>query len=133
MTVSNTNDDDVAYLVMNGGTLTVTGTFTPTATTLNATYNASAADVLAGNVILILTSANNGLCVSCVIFKNSEFQYFFIIYVQYNLRSNNPQIYNATNVSFTDCNWVLPSGDKLQFWNADVLFTNRVLSTSDYC
>lgn len=43
---------------------------------------------------------------------------------------NNPQIYNATNVSFTDCNWVLPSGDKIQFWNADVLFTNSVLSTN---
>jgi len=39
-----------------------TGSFTPTTSTLNATYNASAADVLAGNVILVLTSANNGTC-----------------------------------------------------------------------
>jgi len=39
-----------------------TGTFTPTATTLNATYIPSTADTTAGSVILILTSSNNGNC-----------------------------------------------------------------------
>ncbi|HEX9048547.1 MAG TPA: glycosyl hydrolase family 28 protein, partial [Verrucomicrobiae bacterium] len=43
---------------------------------------------------------------------------------------NNPQIYNTTNVSFVDCSWALPSGDKMQFWNADVTFTNSTASTN---
>lgn len=43
---------------------------------------------------------------------------------------NNPQIYNVTNTQFVDCNWVLPSGDKIQFWNADVTFTNSNFSTN---
>ncbi len=43
---------------------------------------------------------------------------------------NDPQIYNATNVSFNDCNLVLPAGDAIQMWNADVAFTNSSLSTN---
>lgn len=39
-----------------------TGTFAPNDTTLNAVYNPSAADDLAGNITLIFTSANNGGC-----------------------------------------------------------------------
>ncbi len=38
------------------------GTFSPNDTTLNATYNLSAADTAAGTVTLILTSTNNGTC-----------------------------------------------------------------------
>ncbi|MBI3510729.1 MAG: gliding motility-associated C-terminal domain-containing protein, partial [Bacteroidetes bacterium] len=38
------------------------GTFTPNDSTLNATYNLSAADTSAGTVTLILTSTNNGTC-----------------------------------------------------------------------
>ncbi|MBL7891861.1 MAG: PKD domain-containing protein, partial [Bacteroidia bacterium] len=41
---------------------TGTGTFTPNNTTLNATYNFSAADSVAGKVFLILSSTNNGNC-----------------------------------------------------------------------
>ena len=40
-----------------------TGTFTPTATTLNAIYMMSNADTTAGSVKLILTSTGNGNCV----------------------------------------------------------------------
>ncbi|MEO5643178.1 MAG: gliding motility-associated C-terminal domain-containing protein [Bacteroidia bacterium] len=40
-----------------------TGTFTPNASTLNATYNPSPADVAAQNITLTLTSTNNGSCV----------------------------------------------------------------------
>jgi len=39
-----------------------TGTFTPDANTLNATYNSSATDISNGSVRLILTSSNNGGC-----------------------------------------------------------------------
>jgi gliding motility-associated-like protein len=39
-----------------------TGTFTPNNTTLNATYNSSAADTTAGSVWLILKTTGNGLC-----------------------------------------------------------------------
>jgi gliding motility-associated-like protein len=41
-----------------------TGTFTPNNTTLNATYNLSSGDSLAGTVTLILTSTNNGSCLA---------------------------------------------------------------------
>ncbi|MGQ0828815.1 MAG: PKD domain-containing protein [Bacteroidota bacterium] len=50
--------------VINGGastgiwTTTGTGTFSPNATTLNATYNTSAADASSGLVTLVLTSTN---------------------------------------------------------------------------
>lgn len=40
------------------------GTFTPNANTLNATYVPSTADTTAGQVMLILTSANNGTCLA---------------------------------------------------------------------
>ncbi|MEW6470004.1 MAG: PKD domain-containing protein [Bacteroidota bacterium] len=40
------------------------GTFTPSNTTLNATYNLSTADTAAGSVTLILTSTNNGNCLA---------------------------------------------------------------------
>lgn len=43
-------------------TTTGSGTFVPDATTLNATYQMSSADVIAGTVTLILTSTNNSLC-----------------------------------------------------------------------
>ena len=39
-----------------------TGTFSPSASTLNATYIASSLDSLSGTVDLTLTSTNNGLC-----------------------------------------------------------------------
>ncbi len=39
-----------------------TGAFTPSNTTLNATYTPSKADTTAGSVILTLTSKNNGAC-----------------------------------------------------------------------
>ncbi|HET6992837.1 MAG TPA: gliding motility-associated C-terminal domain-containing protein, partial [Bacteroidia bacterium] len=38
------------------------GTFTPGPTTLNAVYSMSNADIIAGSVMLILTSTNNTLC-----------------------------------------------------------------------
>ena len=40
------------------------GTFSPNANTLNATYNPSAADTAAGSVTLTLTSTNNGGCIA---------------------------------------------------------------------
>ncbi|HTB07112.1 MAG TPA: PKD domain-containing protein, partial [Bacteroidia bacterium] len=40
------------------------GTFTPNASTLNATYIPSTADTTAGGVTLILTSTNNGMCLA---------------------------------------------------------------------
>ncbi len=40
-----------------------TGTFSPNNTTLNGTYNPSAADIAAQNIMLFLTSTNNGSCV----------------------------------------------------------------------
>jgi gliding motility-associated-like protein len=43
-------------------TTTGSGTFTPNATALNATYQMSNADVIAGTVTLILTTTNNTLC-----------------------------------------------------------------------
>jgi gliding motility-associated-like protein len=43
-------------------TTTGSGTFTPNAATLNATYQMSSADVIAGTVTLILTTTNNTLC-----------------------------------------------------------------------
>lgn len=43
---------------------------------------------------------------------------------------NNPQIYNATNIQFIDCSWTLPAADKIQFWDANVIFTNSVSSTN---
>jgi gliding motility-associated-like protein len=39
-----------------------TGTFSPSASTLNATYNPSVADETAGTITLTLTSTGNGLC-----------------------------------------------------------------------
>lgn len=39
-----------------------TGVFSPNATTLNASYNPSAADITKKSVMLILTSTGNGLC-----------------------------------------------------------------------
>lgn len=39
-----------------------TGTFTPNATTLTATYSLSTQDVIAGSVMLILTSTGNSIC-----------------------------------------------------------------------
>ena len=39
-----------------------TGTFSPNANTLNATYTPSAGDISAGSVVLTLTSTNNGAC-----------------------------------------------------------------------
>lgn len=41
-----------------------TGTFTPTTSTLNATYNLSNADTTAGSVKLVLTSTNFGNCLA---------------------------------------------------------------------
>ncbi len=48
----------------SGGTWTTsgTGTFSPGATTLNATYNASANDISTGKINLILTTTGNSLC-----------------------------------------------------------------------
>jgi gliding motility-associated-like protein len=43
-------------------TTTGTGTFSPDDSTLNASYNITPADTLAGSVTLYLTSTNNGLC-----------------------------------------------------------------------
>jgi len=43
-------------------TTTGTGAFAPNATTLNATYTLSAADIASGSLQLFLTSTNNGLC-----------------------------------------------------------------------
>ncbi len=43
-------------------TVNGTGTFSPSASNLNAIYNVTAADLLNGNVILVLTSTNNGDC-----------------------------------------------------------------------
>lgn len=43
-------------------TTTGTGSFSPDATTLNATYVMSLADINAGNVMLVLTSTNNSQC-----------------------------------------------------------------------
>jgi gliding motility-associated-like protein len=51
--------------VVNGGSATGiwstagTGTFTPNSTTLNASYQASATDIITGSVKLVLTSTNN--------------------------------------------------------------------------
>ena len=45
-------------------TSTGTGTFTPGATTIDATYNPSAADITAGSVTLTLTSTANGTCIA---------------------------------------------------------------------
>jgi gliding motility-associated-like protein len=44
-------------------TTTGSGTFSPSNTTLNATYNPSGADSIAQTILLILTSTNNGSCV----------------------------------------------------------------------
>jgi gliding motility-associated-like protein len=41
---------------------TGSGTFTPDATTLTATYTMSVADISSGSVTLYLTSTNNGIC-----------------------------------------------------------------------
>lgn len=41
---------------------TGSGTFLPSGTSLNGVYNPSAADILAGSVMLIFTSSNNGDC-----------------------------------------------------------------------
>lgn len=38
------------------------GTFSPNNTSLNSTYNISSSDLISGNVVLILTSTNNGSC-----------------------------------------------------------------------
>ncbi len=43
-------------------TTTGSGTFVPNATTLNATYAMSNADIISGSVVLFLTSTNNSLC-----------------------------------------------------------------------
>jgi gliding motility-associated-like protein len=50
--------------VASGGTWSSsgTGTFAPNASTLNATYQPSAADTAAGTVQLVLTTTGNGLC-----------------------------------------------------------------------
>jgi len=50
--------------VSNSGIWTTagTGTFTPNANTLNATYVPGTADTASGSVILVLTSTNNGSC-----------------------------------------------------------------------
>jgi gliding motility-associated-like protein len=42
------------------------GTFSPTNTSLSGSYTASAADITAGSVFLILTSTNNGTCNSAI-------------------------------------------------------------------
>jgi gliding motility-associated-like protein len=42
------------------------GTFTPNDTTLNAVYNLSPADTLAGSVVVYLTSTNNGTCFAVI-------------------------------------------------------------------
>jgi hypothetical protein len=56
-----------------GGTVTIatggiwsggSGTYIPNATTLNATYNPSAAEIAAGTVTLTLTSTGNGTCIA---------------------------------------------------------------------
>ena len=51
-----------------------TGTFSPNANTLNATYIPSAADLLAGNVTLTLTSTGNGSCFAVSDLMNLQFQ-----------------------------------------------------------
>ncbi|MBK7113654.1 MAG: gliding motility-associated C-terminal domain-containing protein [Flavobacteriales bacterium] len=52
-----------SVIVATGGTWTGgTGTFTPNATTLNATYNPGAGDLAAGQVTLTLTTTGNGNC-----------------------------------------------------------------------
>ncbi|MFH2143891.1 MAG: PKD domain-containing protein [Bacteroidota bacterium] len=45
--------------IWSGG---ISGTFTPSATALNAVYNASSADSTAGSITLVLTSTGNGNC-----------------------------------------------------------------------
>lgn len=47
-------------------TTTGTGTFSPSNTALNATYIPGGADTVAGSVILILTSTNNGGCAAVI-------------------------------------------------------------------
>ncbi|MEO8590604.1 MAG: gliding motility-associated C-terminal domain-containing protein [Flavobacteriales bacterium] len=52
-----------SVVVATGGTWTGgTGTFTPNANTLNATYNPGAGDLAAGQVTLMLTTTGNGNC-----------------------------------------------------------------------
>ncbi|MGZ3862527.1 MAG: PKD-like domain-containing protein [Bacteroidia bacterium] len=53
-----------AVSVTNAGTWSTlgSGSFTPNANTLNATYVPGGSDITAGTVLLVLTSANNGGC-----------------------------------------------------------------------
>ncbi len=45
--------------------------------------------------------------------------------------SQPPEILNATNVQFIDCNFNLPAGVKTaQFWNADITFSNSTSSAN---
>src|SRR6185436_16079348 len=55
-----------AVTIASGGQWTTsgTGTFSPNATTLNATYIPGAADISSGAVNLILTTTGNGGCVA---------------------------------------------------------------------
>ena len=52
--------------VTGNWTTSGTGTFSPSSTTLNATYTPSNADTTSGSVTLTLTSTNNGACVASV-------------------------------------------------------------------
>ncbi len=56
-----------SVMVATGGTWSGgTGTFSPNANTLNATYSPSAADLAAGQVTLVLTTTGNGNCAPAI-------------------------------------------------------------------
>jgi gliding motility-associated-like protein len=66
--ISCTNDPEVTLAGAIGGSATSAiwsggnGTFTPDNTSLDATYTATASEISSGNVILVLTTTNNGGC-----------------------------------------------------------------------
>ena len=70
-------------------TSTGSGTFTPNATTFNASYHPSSADTAAGSVRLILTSTGNGIC---ALERDTMM-----------ISINKPPLTNAGPVSFSVC------------------------------
>jgi polygalacturonase len=87
----------------------------------NITFsNITATVANAGQLPLFIIGLPDVL-VSDVVFKSVNFV---------SSSTKNAQIYNTTNLQFINCSWKLPAGDKIQFWNADVTFSNSSSPTN---
>ena len=105
---SNTNDIPLGGLVTGASgtgdwSTSGTGSFSPTASNLNATYSVSSGDTIAGSIYLTLTTTNNGNCLA----EKDSIEVVFIDPPNVAITSSDSV---CSNLSFFDLDGTMSSG-----------------------